>query len=113
MLFSTPHGHRRKNTARGTVRQSDERAVRTSPQGIDNAGTPTGSRSGCVETCCGHNFLFPDLPFLCSIFRGCYRTPREDSVHRTIVLVASTVALAAAGSAAADSPKLKGAYGFT
>jgi hypothetical protein len=34
-------------------------------------------------------------------------------VHRTIVLAISTVALTAAGSAFADSPKLKGAYGFT
>ena len=34
-------------------------------------------------------------------------------MHRTIVLAISTVALTAAGSAFADSPKLKGAYGFT
>jgi hypothetical protein len=34
-------------------------------------------------------------------------------VHRTIMLAISTVALTAAGSAFADSPKLKGAYGFT
>jgi hypothetical protein len=33
--------------------------------------------------------------------------------HRAIAFAISTIALTAAGSAAADSPKLKGAYGFT
>ncbi|HEX4557123.1 MAG TPA: hypothetical protein VH249_24245 [Xanthobacteraceae bacterium] len=33
--------------------------------------------------------------------------------HRTTAFAIATIALTAAGSAAADSPKLKGAYGFT
>ena len=34
-------------------------------------------------------------------------------MQRAILFAVSTIALAAAGSAAADSPNLKGSYGFT
>src|ERR1700720_1283295 len=49
-----------------------------------------------------------------SIVRRYYGTPQgRITVHRAIAFAVSTVALTVAGSAAADSPKLKGAYGFT
>jgi hypothetical protein len=45
--------------------------------------------------------------------RWYYGTHGRTSVNRAIAFAISTVALTAAGSAAADSPNLKGAYGFT
>ena len=47
-------------------------------------------------------------------FRWYYSTYGRTSVHhRAIAFAISTIALTVAGSAAADLPKLKGAYGFT